>query len=137
VQGINAEYEASKDSGLVVCQKLGSKLPSVTADLRAAYSKFSHELSVTRTQENYRLAQQVANFRIPPTPIPQVRAVQVLFLNRRYSQEPSQSQNILISTTSGIAQCRVTNIISFLHIGFSTILPSAQGMAEAQTRAIR
>lgn len=109
VQGVNAEYAANPASGAPNCSQLESKLPTITTDLRNAYAKFARELSVARTEDNYRWAQQMANFRLPATPMPQLQAPQVPFPNRSYSSTPSPTQNILIQTGSGIAQCRVTS----------------------------
>lgn len=109
VQGVNAEYVANPAAGGPNCSQLESKLPTITADLRNAYAKFARELSVARTEDNYRWAQQMANFRLPATPMPQLQAPQVPFPNRSYSSTPLPTQNVLIQTGSGIAQCRVTS----------------------------
>lgn len=105
----NEANDARPDQTAAACSTFESRLPKVTADIRTASAKFAQQLHVARAQENYQLAQQMANFRLPPTSIAPMQTSQMPFPNRRYSSEASPAQNLLINTKSGLVQCRVTN----------------------------
>lgn len=89
-----------------MCEQLKERLPAIIANLRRDYNSYARELGVARSEENQRLAQQMANFRAPT--MPNIPAPQTNFPNFGYSQEQSKTQTYLINTNSGINQCRVT-----------------------------
>ncbi|WP_423680484.1 hypothetical protein [Undibacterium sp. WLHG33] len=104
VSGLNENYQKDPSGAAPACQELERNLPTVIANLSNVYRKYAQELGVARSEENQRLAQQMSNFRLPNTPIPQMS-----FPNVRYSQEQSKTQNFLVNSNSGLTQCRVTS----------------------------
>jgi hypothetical protein len=102
----NSEHERNPNGTAASCKSFSDMLPGLTAQVTNAYRNYAQQLGVARSEEYQRLAQSMRNFQVPNTPIPQVS--QPSFPNFNYTQEQSRSFNVLVNSTSGITQCRVT-----------------------------
>jgi hypothetical protein len=106
IAGLNSEHERNPAATPAGCRSFSDKLPSVTAQVTDTYRNYAQQLGAARSEEYQRLAQSMRNSQVPSTPMPQV--VQPSFPNFNYTQEQSQSFNVLVNSKSGITQCRVT-----------------------------
>lgn len=103
---LNAEHGSNPAATSVSCKQFGDALPRLTAQVTDTYRSYAQQLGVARAEESQRLAQSMRSFQLPNTPMPQ--RPQPVFPNFSYSQQQSQSVNVLVNSSSGITQCRVT-----------------------------
>lgn len=85
------------------CSDLDAQLPSMTESLGKQYMRVAQELGAMRRAEMQQMAQTLSNFGRYTGPTYQMTFPQVTYVN-----EPPKNLNLLVNTSSGLRQCRVT-----------------------------
>lgn len=106
ISELNSEHERNPNGTPASCKLFNDMLPGLTAQITNIYRNYAQQLGIARSEESQRLAQSMRNFQVPNTPTSQVS--QPSFPNFDYTQEQSQSFNVLVNSKSSITQCRVT-----------------------------
>lgn len=97
------DLQAGNKYSKAFCSDLDTQLPSMTESLGKQYMRVAQELGAMRRAEMQQMAQTLSNFGRYNGPTYQMTFPQVTYVN-----EPPKNLNLLVNTSSGLRQCRVT-----------------------------
>lgn len=95
--------QADSNAAKAICSDLDSNLPKMTEGLGNQYMRVAQELGAMRRAEMQQMSQTLSNFGRYNGPTYQMTFPQVTYVN-----EPPKNMNLLVNTSSGLRQCRVT-----------------------------